>query len=85
MRGRKAKAYYWCSKETALEMFSYKNKEQKSMRLKTRANLQDIIFYFYINIRNLTCFSTGLYRIHRAARHVRNAKTVLARKNRSEK
>ena len=46
-----------------------------------RADLQDVIFYLYIGVYNLFSFLISLYRIRRIARNVRNAKTVLLRKN----
>ena len=50
MRGRKAKAYYWYSKETALETFSCKNKEQKSTRLGEQGLIYKITFFFFTSI-----------------------------------
>jgi len=50
MRGRKAKAYHWCSKETALETFSCKNKEQKSTRLGKQGLIYKISFFIFTSI-----------------------------------
>ena len=50
MRGRKAKAYYWYSKETALETFSYKNKERKSTRLSEKGLIYKILFFIFTSI-----------------------------------
>ena len=50
MRGRKAKAYYWCSKETALETFSCRNKEQKSTRLGRQGLIYKISFFIFTSI-----------------------------------
>ena len=47
MRGRKAKAYYWCSKETALETFSCKNEERKSTRLGKQGLIYKISFFIF--------------------------------------
>ena len=50
MRGRKAKAYYWYSKEIALETFSCKNEEQKSIRLSKQGLIYKISFFIFISI-----------------------------------
>ena len=50
MRGRKAKAYYWCSKEIALETFSCRNKEQKSIRLGKQGLIYKISFFIFTSI-----------------------------------
>ena len=50
MRGRKAKAYYWCSKETAIETFSYKNKEQKSTTHGRQGLIYKISFFIFTSI-----------------------------------
>ena len=50
MRGRKAKAYHWYSKETALETFSCKNEEQKSTRLGRQGLIYKISFFIFTSI-----------------------------------
>ena len=50
MRGRKAKAYHWYSKETALETFSCRNKEQKSTRLGKQGLIYKISFFIFTSI-----------------------------------
>ena len=50
MRRRKAKAYYWCSKETALETFSCKIKEQKSTRLSKQGLIYKTSFFIFTSI-----------------------------------
>ena len=54
MRGRKAKAYHWCSKETALETaletFSCKNKEQKSTRHGRQGLIYKISYFIFTSI-----------------------------------
>ena len=50
MRGRKAKAYHWCSKETALETFSYKNEEQKYTRHGRQGLIYKISFFIFTSI-----------------------------------
>ena len=50
MRGRKAKAYYWYSKETALETFSCKNKEHKNIRHGRQGLIYKILFFIFILI-----------------------------------
>ena len=50
MRGRKAKAYYWCSKETALETFSYKIEEQKSARHGRQGLIYKTSFFIFTSI-----------------------------------
>ena len=47
IRGKKATAYYWRSKETALETFSYKNKEQKNTRLGKQGLIYKILFFIF--------------------------------------
>ena len=50
MQGRKAKAYHWCSKETALETFSYKIEEQKSARHGGQGLIYKILFFTFTSI-----------------------------------
>ena len=50
MRERKATAYYWCSKKTALKTFSCKNKEQKSTRLSKQGLIYKISFFIFTSI-----------------------------------
>ena len=50
MRGKKVKAYHQCSKETALEMFSCKNKEQKSTRLGEQGLIYKISFFIFTSL-----------------------------------
>ena len=50
IRGRKAKAYHWYSKETALETFSCRNKEQKSTRLGKQGLIYKISFFIFTSI-----------------------------------
>ena len=50
MRGRKAKAYYWYSKETALETFSCKNEERKSTRLGEQGLIYKTLFFIFTSI-----------------------------------
>ena len=50
MRGRKAKAYHWYSKETALETFSCKNEEQRSARLGRQGLIYKISFFIFTSI-----------------------------------
>ena len=50
MRGRKAKAYHWYSKETALETFSCKNKKRKSTRLSKQGLIYKTSFFIFTSI-----------------------------------
>ena len=51
MRGRRAKAYHWYSKETALaQTFSCKNKEQKSTRHGRQGLIYKISFFIFTSI-----------------------------------
>ena len=47
MQGRKATAYYQCSKKTALKTFNYKNKKQKSIRLSKQGLIYKILFFIF--------------------------------------
>ena len=50
MRGRKVKAYYWYSKETALETFSCKIEEQKSARYGGQGLIYKTSFFIFTSI-----------------------------------
>ena len=74
MWGKKVKIYYWCSKEIALKMFSYKIKKYKVQWI--RADLQDIIFYLYISIYNLFCVLISLYKIYKTTKYRKKNRTL---------
>ena len=48
MQGKKAKAYYWCNQGTALETFSYKNKEQKGIKYEQGLVYKTSFFIFML-------------------------------------
>ena len=50
MRGRKATACYWCSKETALETFSCKTEEQKNTKHGGQGLIYKTLFFIFTSI-----------------------------------
>jgi len=47
MRGRKAMACYWCSKETALETISCKTEEQKNIKYGGQGLIYKTSFFIF--------------------------------------
>ena len=47
MRGRKAKAYYWCSKGNNLETLSNKYRKKKNIRYRGEALIYNMLFYIF--------------------------------------
>ena len=47
MRGRKVKAYYWCSKGNDLETLSNKYRKQKNIRHRGEILIYNALFYIF--------------------------------------
>ena len=64
IRGRKAKAYYWCSKGNDLETLSNKYRKKKNIRYGGEILIYNALFYIFklIFIILLTLRTTYYYR-----------------------
>ena len=47
MRGRKVKAYYWCSKGNDLETLSNKYQKKKNIRYRGETLVYNALFYIF--------------------------------------